>query len=476
MSIWLIIILAIWLFLSGGMLIACLTQSEHERRTVDTDWKFNAVIIVFAPFVIAGMLLIHLGFYIEDIWEEGGIIKYFKNVKQRKAEDEARQELYRIQREEEKRIENAYLNGELQRNELPRKLNAIDKFEFNEEMGLTVEEYNTVREIVYVENGYNKCFNEFFLNHKNLRLYHMYKFVYLPNLIEELEEDNQFLHYICPSIEINETKNLMIDSSYPLQFLSYPEDAGKINQGMFFFVGDRKNHGAGYIEGHYYPLEEGDDESIIKQLDDIVKKVHSDYGLGGLYCTAKKPDIEEGSTDEYADILFPWINTDKEVAQLVDEIKERMKMLEERGLPRNLLMKLFEKKIKLSRLVITKDYRIILPDYNDMEIKMEPINKAVFLLFLRHPEGIIFKHLPDYRKELAEIYQKIKPLGLNERALQSIEDVTNPCLNSINEKCARIRGAFVGQFDKHLAKNYYIDGIRGEAKKIALPRDLVVWE
>ena len=28
----------------------------------------------------------------------------------------------------------------------------------------------------------------------------------------------------------------------------------------------------------------------------------------------------------------------------------------------------------------------------------------------------------------------------------------------------------------HIAKHYYIDGKRGEAKKIALPRELVVWE
>ena len=70
----------------------------------------------------------------------------------------------------------------------------------------------------------------------------------------------------------------------------------------------------------------------------------------------------------------------------------------------------------------------------------------------------------------------IKPLGLNERAIQSIEDVTNPCLNSINEKCARIRGAFVSQFDEDLARKYYIWGWRGEAKKIELPRDLVTWE
>ena len=102
--------------------------------------------------------------------------------------------------------------------------------------------------------------------------------------------------------------------------------------------------------------------------------------------------------------------------------------------------------------------------------------KAVYLLFLNHPEGILFKHLPDYREELTEIYVKLKPYGMSDRAIQSIEDVTNPLLNSINEKCARIRGAFVGQFDDHLARHYYIDGLRGEAKKIALPRELVVWE
>ena len=84
------------------------------------------------------------------------------------------------------------------------------------------------------------------------------------------------------------------------------------------------------------------------------------------------------------------------------------------------------------------------------------------------------EYLPSNKNELAEIYGKLRPGGLTERALQSIEDVTNPLLNSINEKCARIRGAFVGQFDDHMARHYYIDGRRGEAKKISLPRKLVV--
>ena len=128
----------------------------------------------------------------------------------------------------------------------------------------------------------------------------------------------------------------------------------------------------------------------------------------------------------------------------------------------------------LSRLVITKDHRILLPEYYNMEIKMEPLVKAIYFLFLKHPEGIVFKNLPDYREELTQIYVKLKPNGMSEKVLQSIEDVTNPILNSINEKCARIRSAF--PFDDKMAKHYYIDGLRGEPKSISLPRDVVVWE
>ena len=131
--------------------------------------------------------------------------------------------------------------------------------------------------------------------------------------------------------------------------------------------------------------------------------------------------------------------------------------------------------IKLSKLTITKDCSIILSDYNQ-EVKLEPIVKAVYLLFLNHPEGIAFKCLPDYRKELADLYQKIKPYGLTDRAIRSIEDVTNPLLNSINEKCSRIRAAFLPLVDASLLDQYIIIGKSGEEKKITLPRDLVVWE
>ena len=132
--------------------------------------------------------------------------------------------------------------------------------------------------------------------------------------------------------------------------------------------------------------------------------------------------------------------------------------------------------IKFSRITITKDCAVLLTDYDNKEVKMEPMTKAIFLLYLKHPEGIAFKHLPDYRKELADIYERIKPYGLNDRVLKSIEDVTNPVLNSINEKCSRVKAAFLPFVDASLVDHYYIIGKGGEEKKIILPRNLVIWE
>lgn len=60
-------------------------------------------------------------------------------------------------------------------------------------------------------------------------------------------------------------------------------------------------------------------------------------------------------------------------------------------------LKLEAAKTRLSRLVITEDYRFILADYQNREVELQPVHKAVYLLFLAHPEGIEFKRLGTIR-------------------------------------------------------------------------------
>ena len=160
---------------------------------------------------------------------------------------------------------------------------------------------------------------------------------------------------------------------------------------------------------------------------------------------------------------------------LVQDLKDMVQKLKDYGMSEKEIASLLHAEEPLLKLTISKNYRIFLGN-DRIEVHMEPLVKAVYLLFLSHPEGIVFKDLPDYRRELTKIYSEVRPWGLSDRALQSIEDVTTPLLNSINEKCARIRKAFATILDGSIADHYYIKGKRGCAKGITLPRELVTWE
>lgn len=138
-------------------------------------------------------------------------------------------------------------------------------------------------------------------------------------------------------------------------------------------------------------------------------------------------------------------------------------------------VELKKKLITFNKLTITKDWRVILTESNK-EIMMEPLVKAVYILFLKHPEGIAFKSLSDHKEELLDIYRNIRGGRVGVLAEKSVNDVTDPLNNSINEKCSRIRAAFLKEMDDVVAKHYYITGKSGEKKGIALPQDMIIWE
>ena len=140
---------------------------------------------------------------------------------------------------------------------------------------------------------------------------------------------------------------------------------------------------------------------------------------------------------------------------------------------------------RLSRLVITEDYRFILTDYNNKEVELQPVHKAVYLLFLAHPEGIEFKRLADYRAELTRYYMATAKLMDKEKILEGVDHLVNPLDNAINEKCSRIKKVFLELMDEYTASYYIVSShtqkhVAGSnriwyerLKVITLPRELV---
>ena len=178
----------------------------------------------------------------------------------------------------------------------------------------------------------------------------------------------------------------------------------------------------------------------------------------------------------------------KEIRRLIEQLQMAGRndlLLHAVGVPLLEELRIEAAKGKLSRLVITKDYRFILEDYHQ-EVELQPVHKAVYLLFLAHPEGIEFKRLTEYREELTRYYMATAKMMDKEKIIEGVDHLVNPLDNAINEKCSRIKKVFLELMDEYRASYYFISShtqkhIAGSSriwyerlKVITLPRELVV--
>jgi hypothetical protein len=163
--------------------------------------------------------------------------------------------------------------------------------------------------------------------------------------------------------------------------------------------------------------------------------------------------------------------------RIIKEINDRINILRSMGIADYVINQMISRNRetpKLSKVLITEDYRILLPNYDNMEIKIPILPKALYIFFLNHPEGMLFKEIRNHRKELLNIYMTISPRKDLVKMEQSIDDIIDSSKNSINEKCSRIKSAFINKLTANLAHQYYISGNCGEPKRILLDRNLVI--
>ena len=316
------------------------------------------------------------------------------------------------------------------------------------------------------------------------------EFCFLPKIAADMDLEKIY-RYFNPQASENEHVPY-IDTYRDRDLLDYivaDFNAQHLSPGLIQYMGEDFNRDGTYTFS-YTPIPAHFDDSPIPQIQLYVKQhgVHEAFFDAPTF-QEDKAFMEDNANEARAmTVELPrsrgasCIQLSKatpEVEDDVDIMMSEVQMLVERlrqsGVGEIALQRLFKPTQKLSRIHVRYG-RIFLPDYNNMEIQMPALSKAIYLLYLRHPEGIMFSYLPDYRSELLRLYELISGRESREDIRRSIDDVTDPTRNSINEKCSRIKQAFLREFDDSIARNYYITGERGETKKILLPREMVTWD
>ena len=150
--------------------------------------------------------------------------------------------------------------------------------------------------------------------------------------------------------------------------------------------------------------------------------------------------------------------------------------------PQQMMSTLLEGKVLIGQnpghLLVNGDMKIVLPDYDEMEIKMSAMCRTLYILFMKKrvlgQGGFELRDIDKYRDELVDIYCLVKPGANEERVRSTVDNLCDPWSNSLNETISRANG-FIKKciVDKQLCQQYLISGTRGGEYSIALDPGLM---
>ncbi|MBR5171548.1 MAG: hypothetical protein IKW85_13455 [Muribaculaceae bacterium] len=150
--------------------------------------------------------------------------------------------------------------------------------------------------------------------------------------------------------------------------------------------------------------------------------------------------------------------------------------------PQQVMTMMLEGKVLLGttpgHVLVNGDMKIVLPEYDEMEIKMPAMCRTLYILFMKHRvqsgRGIILKNIDEYRDEIIDIYSLVKPGANESKVEESVNNLCDPLGESLNQMISRanrcIRNVIT---DKELAKRYIITGARGGEYSIDLAPELM---
>jgi hypothetical protein len=129
-----------------------------------------------------------------------------------------------------------------------------------------------------------------------------------------------------------------------------------------------------------------------------------------------------------------------------------------------------------ARLYIDRHYTIWLDSPQGRELTLRPLVKALFILFLKHPEGILLKERYRYAAELEAIYDVISPNTSKEDRQKRIRRLVDATDNSFSEKASVLNATLDRVLPQGIVSDYKIRGINGHPRRISLDPLLVIWE
>lgn len=335
-------------------------------------------------------------------------------------------------------------------------LKGHELFNFGENFVLYFENEISEESDTYIRENYTDLREQFYNKGRD--------FFYLPIIIENIDfEIFPVLKSEFPFLSDN-FNNRIIDE---LKTAKY--DYGSILSDFIHFIVYKGTISKGFISRNlgYTIVEQKNQETIEEFMKGYIENLSaSNYNYGVRFYSLETNKEEK-------------TNIEKESIESLNTINNEIERLRQSGQLAILAPKIYEflkKNIDgiiyndTHPMIITEDFKILIPHCNNLEIKLSHFTKAIYLLFLSNPEPIDLKDLHLHKDRLLLIYKQVSNQNSYDKIKETVEELLKEDNDAIYVHFSRIRKAFLTHFSQYIAFRYYITGNKGNPKKIIFDR------
>lgn len=275
-------------------------------------------------------------------------------------------------------------------------------------------------------------------------------------LLKECFPDFSDLSYLAINEELK--KSVYDESSFMFDFFQFINYEGNIKRGFL-----SSNQG-------FTIVEHKENESIDQFINDYIKYLPKTQNTGHVFYSIDKKlsnTLQKESIESY-NIIKTNLEKLRDNGELLIIAPKLYKLLEN-----NLQGIIFE---EVAPITITKDFRVLISNHENHEIKLSHLTKTVFIFFLIQTEAVDIKNMKNYEKQLLSIYTNVSNQLSLDKLKDSIQELINPDSDAIYIHFSRIKAEMLNHFDSTTAYQYTINGDKGKPKKILLPKNKISFE
>ncbi len=163
---------------------------------------------------------------------------------------------------------------------------------------------------------------------------------------------------------------------------------------------------------------------------------------------------------------------DDDTRALVLAVRDLLRDLRARGLNEDQIDTLVRREGP-GRIALDRNGILSLPDYGDAKIYLNPMERTLYTLLLRHEGGISAEEIWMYYDELCAIYRKQTVYDDPDQIEAAVDALCDDDRATLQTNVSRIKRKLVDKLGRTAADQYAIVRGRDGVYRIAVPRDQV---